>query len=472
MHEHAVRERHPAEPNLFRLLRHRSSVARNDAPAAPAVAEPRRPAAALARRPRSMGTISRTAELVKASSARRRVGSVNGALSHAIAALARELGDGAARHARKHAGEQRRRRQHVAVAPPHVRGGRLENGLALAHEERVVGAAPLRFGDGGHVHSVARRLDAGEQPVGGCAEGNEREAPSAQRVETCRQRRDGRDERRARPEQAKRAFVDRRGLGRLDGELARAVGRGQPKCERRPLEPLDVPVEHHRRRPRRIRNVSKAAVPRTTASSSAWKTGSAGSTTPRPATATASRLMRAPASRSRLEQRSRLHPGLLDLVLRTRIPDDRRRLPRDGYGPRPRRTCGSSARARSRRSAGSRRSLPSQAPRPTGSSSAIRSNGRDLRGAGDRAAREHGGEDLGQPGVGAQTPFHRRDEVGDARELLLVPELRPADRARLADTRKVVPLEIDDHRVLCVVLGIVHVFAGGPRTLDRRVTSV
>jgi hypothetical protein len=57
--------------------------------------------------------------------------------------------------------------------------------------------------------------------------------------------------------------------------------------------------------------------------------------------------------------------------------------------------------------------------------------------------------------------------VRHARELVLALQLGPADRARLADARQVVPLEVDDHHVLGGVLGVVDVLAGGAGALDR-----
>ena len=55
----------------------------------------------------------------------------------------------------------------------------------------------------------------------------------------------------------------------------------------------------------------------------------------------------------------------------------------------------------------------------------------------------------------------------DACQLVLHHQLRPADRADLADAREVVALEVDDHHVLCRVLRVVHVLADRPRPLDR-----
>ena len=79
-------------------------------------------------------------------------------------------------------------------------------------------------------------------------------------------------------------------------------------------------------------------------------------------------------------------------------------------------------------------------------------DGGDLRRARDRASREGRREQLGQPDVLAQRPFDGRDEVRDAGELALDHQLRPAHRARLADAREVVPLQVDDHHVLGRVL--------------------
>ncbi len=55
----------------------------------------------------------------------------------------------------------------------------------------------------------------------------------------------------------------------------------------------------------------------------------------------------------------------------------------------------------------------------------------------------------------------------DARELMLAHQLRPAHRARHADAREIVALEVDDHHVLGGVLVVVDVLAERTRALDR-----
>ena len=112
-------------------------------------------------------------------------------------------------------------------------------------------------------------------------------------------------------------------------------------------------------------------------------------------------------------------------------------------------------------------SAPIEAPRPTGSSEAIRSTAA-IFGApvteppGKVAAR------ISPSRAPARSlPSTVRDEVRDAGELALGHQLGPEDRARLAHPREVVPLEVDDHHVLCAVLLALDVDAGGPGALDR-----
>ncbi len=92
----------------------------------------------------------------------------------------------------------------------------------------------------------------------------------------------------------------------------------------------------------------------------------------------------------------------------------------------------------------------------------------DLRAAGDRAAGQHGGEQLGQRHVRAQLALDRGDEMRDPGELPLRQQLRPVHAARRADAREVVALEVDDHHVLGGVLRRLDRNARGPRALDRR----
>ena len=95
---------------------------------------------------------------------------------------------------------------------------------------------------------------------------------------------------------------------------------------------------------------------------------------------------------------------------------------------------------------------------------------RDLRRPGHRAAGEGRLEQLRQADVLAQPSLDRRDEVHDARELVLGHQLGPADAARLAHAREVVALEVDDHHVLGgVLLGAASSSVGAERAraLDR-----
>src|SRR5439155_24304265 len=59
-----------------------------------------------------------------------------------------------------------RREQCAAAPPPDVRDRSLEYGAILRDEHGVVGAAAARLRLGRHVHRVARRFDAAEQPWG------------------------------------------------------------------------------------------------------------------------------------------------------------------------------------------------------------------------------------------------------------------------------------------------------------------
>ena len=197
---------------------------------------------------------------------------------------------------------------------------------------------------------------------------------------------------------------------------------------------------------------------------------------PRPATATASSFTRRPCERQahpgrherrRRQQRPRLDPRLLDLGLGIGVSRRCRRRPTGARGPPPARRCGSSAPGRSRRPGAATPSAPIDAPRPTGSSAAIRSTRRDLRRARHRAAGEVAPSISASVASSRSRALDRRDEMRDARELALLHQLRPADRARLAHAREVVPLEVDDHHVLGRVLRVVDVLARRPRALDR-----
>ena len=113
---------------------------------------------------------------------------------------------------------------------------------------------------------------------------------------------------------------------------------------------------------------------------------------------------------------------------------------------------------------------PIEAPRPTGSSSAMRSTaaifGAPVTEPPGKVARRISA----RPTSVAQRSLHRRDHVLDAGELPRRHELRPAHGAWLADAREVVPLEVDDHHVLGrVLLGGTQLGGGAARAraLDR-----
>ena len=132
-------------------------------------------------------------------------------------------------------------------------------------------------------------------------------------------------------------------------------------------------------------------------------------------------LMRAPAV-DRGQQRARLDPRLLDLALGVRAPDD---AAADPEMPRPSAIANVrivSARSKSP-SGRSTPSAPIDAPRPTGSSAAIRSTRCDLRRARDRPARERRTEDRTQRDAVAKPPLDRRHQVRDAGQLALLHQL-------------------------------------------------
>ncbi len=78
-------------------------------------------------------------------------------------------------------------------------------------------------------------------------------------------------------------------------------------------------------------------------------------------------------------------------------------------------------------------------------------------------------KDLGETDSVAQRSLHGRDHVLHPGELAGRHEHGPTHAAGLADAREIVPLEVDDHHVLCgVLLGRAELGActAGPRSLD------
>ena len=77
----------------------------------------------------------------------------------------------------------------------------------------------------------------------------------------------------------------------------------------------------------------------------------------------------------------------------------------------------------------------------------------DLRGAGDRAARERRREEVERVAALGEDAGHGRDEVLDGGRPLEPAQARDADAPRPADAPEVVAQDVDDHHVLGAVLG-------------------
>jgi len=67
------------------------------------------------------------------------------ALLHPVAARGREFDQRRSRDTREDPEVERRRPEHVAVAPPHVRDRALQDDAVSVHEHRLVGAGPAGF---------------------------------------------------------------------------------------------------------------------------------------------------------------------------------------------------------------------------------------------------------------------------------------------------------------------------------------
>ena len=189
-------------------------------------------------------------------------------------------------------------------------------------------------------------------------------------------------------------------------------------------------------RPPYTRTVSKAARPRRSASSSGRSTGWSDGTTPRPPSATASRLTARTGSRSGIsgsgapiagQQRARLHERLLDLGVRIGVPDDPAADPEVdpvlGDRERPDRQREVEVAVRVHAADGAHRGAAADRLE----SGDVVDRG-DLRRAGDRAARERRLEQLGQPDPLPERPLDRGDQVLHARQLVLVPSAPASGR--------------------------------------------
>ena len=111
-----------------------------------------------------------------------------------------------------------------------------------------------------------------------------------------------------------------------------------------------------------------------------------------------------------------------------------------------------------------------EAPRPTGSSAAMWSSAEIFGAPVTEPPGKTAPSSSASPTPVAQPPLDGRDHVRDAGELALGHQVGPAHRARLADAREVVALEVDDHHVLGgVLLGLAQLAAdaGRPGALDR-----
>ena len=189
----------------------------------------------------------------------------------------------------------------------------------------------LRLGLGGHVHRIARGLDSREQPRHGCSHAEERDRagttltrgldPLGNLAEQGQPAR-GSFRRPSRPDEPPRRFgrtrpartcIRRRSTGGRPMLSADAVSRSRCASSRNGRPPYTL-------------RVSKAARPRSSASSSARMTASSGSTSPRPDAASArgsrGRHRLGHSGPDRFEQRTRLRPGLLELGRRIGVPDD------------------------------------------------------------------------------------------------------------------------------------------------------
>ena len=330
-----------------------------------------------------------------------------------------------------------------------------------------------RLGLGGHVHRVARRLDAGEPGRRSCERSvSETSDPALAHLREVA----GGSSRRSRPgcrRSGRAAGRPSSGAGAATASIASAAHASGPAAAGEGWTPSARAARRARseqERPRRRRRGPSSRRPRRPRSS-ALVVGEehrlCGIDEPAPGDGDRQQRHAGTSPPTRGEQRPRLHPRLLDLGLGLGVPDDPAAdpemdaAPGDGEGAdrqgelevavRPR-TC----RARPSR----RRGRPARARR----------SGRARRSSARRSPSRRGRSPPGsRPSV---TPSRSRPSTVETRcvtpaSSLLRHQLRPAHRARLADAREVVPLEVDDHHVLGGVLRVVDVLARGPRALDR-----
>ena len=401
------------------------------------------------------------------------------ALLDGVSRRARELEHRRARDAGEDAEVERGRVEGAAATPPDVRRRPFEHGPVGIDEDGVVGSAAPGLGLGGHVDGVARRLHSREEPrlVGAdAAQGDQPLAALAQRVVMVRQRADERERRRVavtvarRPDQSEDDVWLARRLDRLCGQLPQLhhVHRRQIDPLRRPRKPFQMlgEAEAHA-------GVDADRLERAAAAQERLVVG---------AQHRLGRIDDAAATDCDREEAHRvtasigapiaassgvcLRPRLLDLGLRVGVPDDPAADPEvdpslgDREGADRQRQLEVAVAAHDAQSA-------HRGAAADGLELGDQVDGGDLGRSRDRASREGRREQLGQADVLAQRSFDGRHEVRDAGELALDHQLRPPHRARLADAREIVPLQVDDHHVLGRVLLPLDVLAERTRALDR-----
>ena len=236
-------------------------------------------------------------------------------------------------------------------------------------EDGVVGAARARLRLGRHVHRVARRLDAAEQPghLGAHAEQRDEPDPArAQLLEVLRERAHEHEQPRRAGLLAARGPVEAQRRVRLARVRRARATRARGTRPRRAAR-----CRSARTTPPAGRDATRAGTARRRRRAASRTRRGRGGPPRRPRARPArpgrrgrDRRRRARAAsrdrhRQRVEQRPRLHPRLLDLGLGLGVPDDAAADPEVDRVRRRPRTCGSSARGRGRRSATGGRARPS-----------------------------------------------------------------------------------------------------------------
>ena len=368
LHEHAVCERHPAEPDLL-FPAHTAERSRADARNAcwrsPAAAGPPAERLPVHRRHRhDLADRGREEDLVGGQDALERERALLGLVSGGM----REVEEDRACDAGEHGQRERGREQPPAFPPPHVGGRRLEHGAVVADEQGVVGASRRRLVLRRHVLRIARRLRAREHARGPGDDGEPQAARPAL-LEVGRDRACGGCEGHAGPVQAQAEVAGARCIDDERGEARTllAVGIGEAHAHGRRAQPLDVVARagtaRRRRRARSRTPHGRAEAPRRRRGTRARRQGRGHARRPR----------WRERSRRR-QQRSRLHPGLLDLAGRIGVPHDAASDPEVDLAVGDRERADGEREIEVAVRVHAARATPIDAPRPTGSSSAMSSS--------------------------------------------------------------------------------------------------